>query len=439
MRIVKRVYERLLPALEGFDDRLRIRFYYPFTLAGTILFASSIYLLGTAFATRNPYSFLLSAVAFLIPAFFVLMGRLQVMRFRGRRPVWDSTMPLFARVEDLCHKLLVEDIRSFPFFRLHFCLSGRLQVGRDAYLTVLQETSTRGGGNIDIPIFFPVCGVFHARAMLKVKDIFGLTRTRFGTTWLRQINVRPALLPDREFFPIEALDGLENKSKLKESDVERYFMREYIPGDRVRDINWKASSRLSELLTRISPVTQEKTQILTIIFRAFSRIKRETTDSIMHLNYVKSWLLLFLKVLKKAHPEFQFRIICGEEVRLLENELDIDQYSEELSGIFFRSPQPGPANPASGAGDLFMFSTPYDVTLSSDMGLLPGERIHLFRTRAAGKDERSARTMRIFPSWQHLLYPSLWFVFRDRKLTNPPLGGHVSGHLEEETLEVRLV
>ena len=86
-----------------------------------------------------------------------------------------------------------------------------------------------------------------------------------------------------------------------------------------------------------------------------------------------------------------------------------------------------------------MFSTPYDVTLSSDMGLLPGERIHLFRTRAPGKDERSARTMRIFPSWPHLLYPSLWFVSRDRKLKNPPLGRHVSGQLEEETLEVRLV
>jgi len=422
-----------------------LAFHYPLTLSGSVLCGLCLYVLGTAFATRNPYGFVLSAAGLFTLGVLVALGRVQARRFDGAETIWDSSAPLFARVRGIRHRLAAPGVRTLPFYRLHFCLAGPVAVGRQAVQRFWLDTPGRGGG--EIPLYFPLCGVFHASAHLKVKDIFGLTRSRFGSSWQRQLAIRPALLPDREFFQIEALDGLEEKTKVKQSDIERYFMREYIPGDRVRDINWKASSRLQELVTRIAPVTQEKTQVITVLFRAIRRDGRETVQSIGHLNYVKSWFLLFLKVLKKQRSELQFRVVVGGLVRELESEEDIAKFAEELSGVFFEPPPvPGgwfvPGAGASGAqstGDFFVFSTPYDETLAADLSLMTMGRVHLFRTGFAEKasDGKADASVRLFPDWAHLLYPSGWFLRRDRPRKAPSLT--VSGRTEEAALEVKLV
>ena len=467
---------------------------YPLTLAGSLLFILCLYLLGSSFASKNPYDFLLSAVGLVVLAVLVLLGTLQGRRFAKIPAVWDSSAPLYARLKGVTHCLVMENLRTLPFFRLHFCLRGSIAVGRGAACRVWQDTSGRDGRQ-NIPVFFTLSGIYHAKAHLKIKDIFGLTQARFGEVWERQLVVRPALMPDREFTNIEAIDGLENKSKIKQSDIERYFMREYIPGDRVRDINWKASSRLSELVTRIAPVTQEKTQVLTVVLRNYRKGKRETVESIGHLNYVKSWLLLFLKVLKKRRPEFQFRVISSDGVRILESEEDIGYFAEELSGVFFRAPEPGmgigalpgqagimapvsraavataavataavataagstgasaaATSPASadsglsgsgtpGPGDLFVFTTPFDATLNADLALMSSERVHLFRTTWPRSRERegTGKTVSLLPEWHHLLYPSVWFLLREKNTKRPTSVHPAAGRTEEEALDVRLV
>ena len=90
-------------------------------------------------------------------------------------------------------------------------------------------------------------------------------------------------------------------------------MREYVPGDRMKDINWKATSRLGELITRISPLTQEQTQLLHVVLRRYRRRGGETMTALLHLDFVKSWLLTFLRVVKQQHPEFTFLVDTGGE------------------------------------------------------------------------------------------------------------------------------
>lgn len=419
----------------------RAIFLYPFTFTGTLLFIVSLYLIGKAFATQNPYGFILSVAAVVVLVAFAVAGRVQASRFRNVPVEWDSASPLYAANHGLEHDLFLEKIRSLPFFRIHFTLSGKMGVGRGAYMYPHQEISSRGGGRVGIPLFFPLCGVFHARGRFTIQDAFGLTRARFGEALERSITVRPALLQERVFPTVEALDGMEDKSKFKQSDVERYFMREYIPGDRIRDINWKASSRFSELFTRISPVTQEKTKILSVFFRPFRKRGRETATSVAHLNYIKSWLLLFLKTVKQAHSEYQFNVIMGSENTMLETEEDIDQFGLDLSSVFFRHSvsEYGAELAAQVSGDAFVFTTPYDETMTAFLSGLSGSRVYIFRTTAPGpKSADAPKKILLFDGASSVLIAGLWIFIKDRRLKNPNLPAEHKSFLLEEPLEVHL-
>ncbi len=426
---------------QAFQWLKRIAFYYPFTLPGTLLFFTALYLIGKAFATQNPYGFLLSVVALAALAIFAGISRAQASRFRNTPVEWESTIPLYAASPGLEHFIYLENIRALPFFRIHFTLTGKMQVGRGASMYPHREVSSRGGERVGIPLHFPLCGVFEARGRFTVQDAFGLTRARFGDTLERTITVRPALLQERVFPTVEALDGMEEKSKFKQSDIERYFMREYIPGDRIRDINWKASSRFSELVTRISPVTQEKTRILSIFFRPVRKKSRETATSVAHLNYIKSWLLLFLKTVKQVHPEYQFNLIVGSESTFLETEEDIDQFGLDLSSLFFRysAAEFGASLAAEVSGDAFVFTTPYDASLLPFLGGFAGSRVFLFRTVPPDpKSSEAPRKITLFAGHSSVLVFGAWAFVTERRLQNPSLSPEQRSYLLEESLDVQL-
>ena len=230
----------------------------------------------------------------------------------------------------------------------------------------------------------------------------------------RRIVVRPGLLANTALVSVQALDGLENKSKHKESDIERYFMRDYIPGDRYRDINWKASSRFDDLFTRIAPVTQEKTHVLSVIVRPYRKHTMESVQSLAHLNFIKSWLLLFLRSVKRAHSEYHFDVAVGSEKRLLKSEEEIDHFSGELSGVFFQSPQPPSRDdPVIAAqGQVFIFTTPYDETLRSI--LVPRSDVYVFTSafpekKILSEKEKANVRMPLIQADNSLFPPGSWF------------------------------
>jgi uncharacterized protein (DUF58 family) len=65
------------------------------------------------------------------------------------------------------------------------------------------------------------------------------------------------LFPEKTQIHILPATTQESLRNIQTSDQEKYFMREYIPGDRLKDINWKSSIKLNELITRISPSSPE--------------------------------------------------------------------------------------------------------------------------------------------------------------------------------------
>ncbi len=418
----------------------RFTFYYPFTFVGSALLAAGAYLLVQAFSTNNPFAFTLSAAVLLVLSTVGIIGRMQARRLVATEIEWDTSAALIAGDRGSHHAVLAEKCRCLPFYRIHFTLSGKMTVGREALLYPYIEVPFRGGENVTVPVRIPLCGSFDARGRFLIKDVFGLTRARFGAVQKRKLPVRPAFLSERKFPNVDALDGLEEKSKLKQSDIERYFMREYMPGDRFRDINWKASGRFAQLFTRIAPVTQEKTKVLSVFFRPYWRRERETAESVAHLNYAKSWLLLFLRSVKQTHPEFQFRVFIADTDVLLEDEADIDRFGVELSSAFFRRDTPGYAGQdvAETPGEAFVFSTPYDESLSMFLARWQNSRVHTFRTALpeAGK-KRHLRSMQLLQLDGAAVMAGTWVLSRDKRRKNPALP-RGPGWLQEEALEIKL-
>ncbi len=416
----------------------KIYFYYPFTISGTILFSISIFLLGRGWASGNPYGLMLSLTALLILAAIVIGGRMQAVSFDRLQIQWDSSRPLQARRQGLEHIVWAEGKRTFYFYRLHFTLRGKMTVGQNASLYVYQETSFTGGGSQVVPLYFPLCGIFHAKGSFKVMDIFGLTRAVFGSEQVRELTVQPLSLSDSESLPVEAMAGLEQKQRRKSSDEEKYYMREYIPGDRFRDINWKVSSRLSELFTRISPVTQEKTKSIAVEFRHFRRQMGETVESIVHLNYIKGWLLSFLRSIKKDNPEYHFIILTGSGKVRLETEEDITRFAGELGSIFFQT-DPYEPDHDPGVSEIFIFTTPYDDKLPSILQAHPETKLHVFRTVYADSDLKKNRTtVCMFKPFTLHFLPGSWIILRDKDLAGPKIGAYNVGRINEEALEVRV-
>ena len=450
-----------IPAVPRIPPRLaRWLFYYPFTFAGTLLLGVCFALLGSGLAQRNPFALFLAFLGLSLLAVLAVSGRLQAAR-AARSPLhWDSSATLVARRPDAAQSLHGEPARLFPFFRHHFSLSGVLTVGREAALRVVREVAFgsrerrhSASGAQPVALYLPLCGLLSCKGRFAVRDLFGLTSSRYGleagggsdteapAPGERRLVVQPASWPPKGIPPIDPSVGLEEKSRRRSSDEEKYYMREYAPGDRFRDINWKVSSRLDELITRISPLTQERTTVLEVAFRNFRDPVRETAESLAHLNVLKSWLVSFLRRMKADHPEVQFQVQTAAASRLLQAEEDIDRFAWELAGEFYAR-EATAASTAAADGQLFVFSTPFDRGLARFMAANMHSQVHLFRTAFARREAagaNGAEPLRLLGDPLQDL-PGRWVLRREPKAAGVAASTPTPrrGSLTEEAFAVRV-
>jgi uncharacterized protein (DUF58 family) len=376
---------RRSPAFRRF--LLGARRLYPLTLAGTLAAAAAFFLLGRGLAQANPYAVFLALLAAVVLTLLVVAGRLLAAACARRQFQWDCSATLIARRPGTEQAIQAPEARLPPFFRVQFRFSGQLAAGNGAWVRLARSLSFALPGTHPLPLYLPLCGELTARGHFLVRDVFGLTRARFGEELQRFLTVLPAWIAPGPPRLVEPAGGFEDKSLRKASEEEKYFMREYQPGDRFRDINWKVSSRLQELITRISPVTQEKTRLLAVDFRHYRPAGPESLESVLHLDYLKSWLLAFLRGLKAANERLQFRVRTAAGSRLLATAEDIEAFAEELSGLAYQS-DPGPGTEE--AGELFVFSTPFDKGLPLYLAARPLARAQVFRTVRARAPARTA-------------------------------------------------
>lgn len=366
--------------------------YYPFGFAGSALFIVSVYLFGHSVASKNAYGLVLSVAALFVLLILALLGRIQAERLARSESTWDFSAALYARSVGSSPRASIDGPGPVLFFRLHALLRGKLIAGRTSRFSFLRDVATTDPRQIEVPLLVPFCGRLELRTSFHIGDVFGLTRSRFGHAEEFALPVQPAPFPGSQVPPIQAAGGDRETSRTRQPDEERYYQREYVPGDRFRDINWKASSRLTQLFTRTSPVTQEQTQLLTIYFRHYvphEKLRnRESLELLAHLNILKSWLVAYLFRVKREHPEFHFRVVTARGTAILETEEDIHALSASISDLEMESEPLTSPEPESPDGDRTIrterestvFTTCFDDGLSAFMQSRPAGRITVYRT-----------------------------------------------------------
>jgi hypothetical protein len=238
-------------------------------------------------------------------------------------------------------------------------------------------------------------GVFTGRGFCRLRDIFGFYSFSCGVDLQRTIKVRSSPCFGKKIF-INAQSGAEDKRNKTSSDEERYYMREYTPGDRFRDINWKSSEKIDALITRISPDTQEKVSRIEVHFRNYGPVEKTSLEALWLLDRAKSQLAYFLRSLMEANSIFAFhvraaRIGDAQNEWDIEDSDDLDAFLEDLAGLSFVSPQNEAAITPAAAGEMYVFSTACDTGLNAFIVANNPRPVSLFFVQAAVRTKKKKK------------------------------------------------
>lgn len=380
----------------------------------------------------NLYAFWFAAAALLTLLVLSTVAILLSLRLRFTILNWNARN-LNARTETEHH--ISVSSASLPFFRLHFRIRGRFDCGLKSPLFVSSEGSADSGGSIHVPLYFPLCGILHAQGALFIRDLLGFVRVRLRDEPPRDIVVKPPLFSVPEALRVDVTSSPEPSRKQQTSDEDKYYMREYVPGDRMKDINWKASFRLNELITRVSPVSPEPSRLLRLELRPYST-HRPSPVSLMHLNYAKSWLLSFLTAVQARYPQYRFHVTAGSHQQFVEDPKDLDELGRIISGIHFQPEQ----RQAQVNDELFIFTTVFDTAAPAYAASRSNAKTHLFRTASGQKDVRTVHLFHPLPGTA-VPMPSSWaqFVRAPFQKKIPAVAVRVNGLNMEENLKLALM
>ena len=444
-----------------------------FTPAGAAFLVIALVILIRSLLARNSYEIALSCAALLLLLFTGIFGVWKSRKFESLEPGWKPPFPMTANAGE--ETLITGLDTPVPlFFRLHFIVRGRFfpegfnnneRLSEDALTgkifsggcPVSAETSVpRGQTQILLPFDFPMSGIFHGDGFCRLRDIFGFFSFPCGKTQRRTVNIRSAPCFGKNYH-INAQSGAEDRRNKHTTNEERYYMREYTPGDRFRDINWKSSEKVDSLITRISPDNQEKISRIEVYFRNYGpananyreqgknkkekRLKNKrrrsnnnkpqsiSLEALWLLDRAKARLSHFLRSIMEQNSSFIFSVRTAQGKWEIEDQDDLDAFLEELAGFSFSPPQNEGAAPVSSQGELYVFSTACDFGLPGFIIACNPRPVSLYLVQPAEKriknNEQGAgkdiETLYIRNFMQKGCTPSLKWQNRKRV---KPLGAH---------------
>ena len=393
----------------------RPRFRPVFTPGGFAILIIALIILSRSLYVRNPYEITVSSAALLLLLILCVIGIWKSKTLDTLEPGWKPPSPMTAKAGDEC--LITGLDAPIPlFFRYHFIVRGRFYpAGSFKGCPVLAETVVpRGETAARILLDFPMSGIFQGDGYCRLRDIFGFFSFPCGTHHRRTLKIRSAPCFGKNYH-INAQSGAEDRRNKNSTDEERYYMREYSPGDRFRDINWKSSEKVDTLITRISPDNQEKISRIEVYFRNYGPVNKPSIEALWLLDRAKARLSHFLRSLKEEQSSYLFHVISAQGSCEIEDIEDLDNFLEELAGLPFSPPQNETAA-LSSAGDLYIFSTACDSGLPGFLVSCNPRPVSLFlaQPEAPEKHERETLRVREFPAMGCVPLPR-WIVRRNIK------------------------
>jgi hypothetical protein len=390
----------------------------PFTpVSGAVLVIALAGLI-RSLLNRNSYEIVLASAVLLFLLILGIFGEWKSRKLKSMEPGWKPPVPMTANTaDDARQRAIVTGLdTSIPlFFRLHFYIRGRFfpggSTGAKKGCSLSVETAIpRGETTAQIPLDFPMSGVFQGDGFCKLRDIFGFFSFPCGQTRHTTVNVRCAPCFGKKTI-INAQSGAEDQRNKPSADVERYYQREYTPGDRLRDINWKSSEKIDALITRISTDNQEKVSRIEVHFRNYGYAD-DSLNALWLLDRAKARLSYFLRSILDQNSSFIFDVYSAGGNWEIEDQDDLDAFFEELATLSFVPPQNETGN-QGGAGDMYVFSTACDVMLPAFLLACNPRPVSLFLIQPGdlknNKDNLEILRIQDFVS-KGCVPPSRWFM-----------------------------
>jgi hypothetical protein len=385
------------------SSKKRTRFQPAFTAAGGVFLLAALVIFIRSALARNAYEIMLSLSALLFMLVLGIIGVWKSHKLAAVNPGWKLPFPMTANSGEKSYVSGLEEYIPL-FFRLHFVVHGRffpsgasenLKPERGGCPVFAQVSVPRGNNSAYLRLDFPISGIFHGEGFCRLRDVFGFYSFSCETPQRRIAKVRSAPCFGKNIH-INAQSGAEDRRSKTTSDEERYYMREYTPGDRFRDINWKSSEKIDALITRISPDNQEKVSRIEVYLRNYGTSVRPPLESLWMLDRAKARLSWFLRSLldtdnkTSSLSSFIFSVYAAGGSWEIEDSESLDAFLEDLAGLPFSPPQneTNVINHAS-AGELYVFSTACDTGLNGFILACSPRPVSLFLAQPAGKKKQS--------------------------------------------------
>jgi len=403
----------------SFVSRLRA-----ITLPGLAVFVIALIILVRSLSARNAYEILLSSSALVFLIILGFRGAWIVRRLRGLEITLKPPLPLGASSGSGSSNeewlITCGSLRAPLFFRLHFLVRGRFFPQGAQGCAVFAETSLpRDSDTARLGLGFPLGGLFSGECSCRLRDIFGFFSFPCGTPSNHILTVRSAPC-DIKPLRINALSGAEDRRTKSSSNEERYYQREYTPGDRFRDINWKSSERIDSLITRITPDNQEKVTRIEICFRSFGPARPGIAD-LWLLDRAKARLTWFIRNAKDEKASFIFNIQSPQGNWELKDQEEIDAFFDDLAALPFSVVQNEErVMPQAGGGEIYVFSTACDLALPGFLLSQQTRPVSLFLAQNCPKEKTEGMNydclyLRDFPNRGTVPSPR-WFLPAKKRL-----------------------
>lgn len=210
--------------------------------------------------------------------------------------------------------------------RISLLLSNTFLENREEWSAEM-PVKMHGGSVLRLPLSFVNLGRFSIECNeLQLQDIMGFIIIKKPVGISEEVYVLPdtngAMLPDITNFMAGAAEVEESKHKGNDfSEVSD--IREYIPGDRIRDIHWKVSARQDKLMVKERVATAGSEIVL-----LFDLVENdELTQQILELGFrfAKSFMAQRLPVCILCWNQSAF---CFEEYRCASEGELVKTYSE---------------------------------------------------------------------------------------------------------------
>jgi hypothetical protein len=399
----------------------------PFTLSGAVLLLGSLVLVSLSIPNKNVYGITLGTFGVFFLVILTLLIVLQKPTRAAGEIQWHLRNKLRSGMENIGLELGWSGSKAWALFRLKYDITGSVRTRKGPILHFGLRGMLSPDRPSTVPLASPFSGEVDLTARVFLTDIFGLIKTPLRDKVKRSLTILPTPI-GLGLEPQKILaDGEESQNKFKEADEERYLMREYVAGDRVRDINWKSSFRGGQWFTRISP--ERKNRSLTIHLVLGLGTGKRDFRSLVHLEILKAWVVGFLTAIFRQEEVQKVIVHHGENSWVLQETGDAETFFYTLATLEAgEDPKAVPED----ANPILLFNTLYDHTHLFLHRERPDRKI--LRWRVGGQADRGIQSVPFWiPPTGH--WPDLLFL-RPPHEAAPP--GPASPNLEVvEALGVR--